>query len=187
MVKAELIELPYGGNQIVMVASAIIGDIAAMEFLISHDAHVNGTTTSFGMPLHAAAYAGQIPAMKFLLDKGAGPNAADLNQRATPRNYAAIAGNEAAAALLLSVGAEPDATDGPLNTPLTCAAVFGHDGMTGLLLAQASVKMENAKSGDGRSALAHAVRRIHVGVVGELLKRPDIDVNEMDAGFGCTP
>ncbi len=70
-------------------------------------------------PLHYAARAGNIPAVKFLLEKGAVVNAKNNpDESITPLLCACLGNHTEIAKILLSQGANPNLRDGKGNTPL---------------------------------------------------------------------
>ena len=71
--------------------------------------------------------------MKLLLEKGAEPDAKDVDGR-TPLSWAAGGGHEAVVKLLLEKSAEPEAKDNRGQTPLLWAAEKGHEAVVKLLL-----------------------------------------------------
>ena len=77
-------------------------------------------------PLHYAALANDIDAVRKLLTEGTNPNAAD-GRGFTPLHFAAQEGALAAAGILLAAGAQVDAASSYGNTPLA-TAVFSSRG-----------------------------------------------------------
>jgi ankyrin repeat protein len=90
---------------------------------------------------------------------------------------AVLGGHESAAALLIRAGAEPPS--GFQVSPLYLAAAQGHDKLTAVLVTQYSLNSDAMPPPDA-SALMHAAEKNNAGVVRELLRCPNIDVNAED-------
>ncbi len=154
-----------------LVCAARCGCLEAMESLVKAGADVNWSTAA-GTALDAAAGAGKFDAVTWLLERSAGPRAAD-GQGRTPLHLAAEAGFDKIAVRLVERGADVDAKDKSGRTPLHLAVeavAKGHtaDTVRALLGANASV---NASDASGTNALHLACRSGLVAVVKLLVER----------------
>jgi ankyrin repeat protein len=125
----------------------------AITFLLA-----NGVTTHLrdnaGLtPLHHAASAGNLPALKTLLAAKADTRAADKSG-GTPLHWAAARGRTEAAAALLAAKAAPNATDAEGQTPLHMAVAAGHTETAKLLLDKGADP--NVVNRRGQNALSYA-------------------------------
>ena len=119
--------------------------------------------------LHDAARAGDIAAVRRLLERGANVNARDEYRR-TPLHHAAFSGNTEVAALLIQKGANVNARDEYQETPLHHAAYWGKTEVAALLIqkgAKVNARDENqetplhwaARGPDRCGRIAHSERR----------------------------
>ena len=81
-----------------------------------------------------AAFHGDAPMLRYLLEAGAGVNARDRRGRGA-LTWAAIAGRDGAARALLEAGADPAAADGEGRAAAAHAAAAGHAALAELLAA----------------------------------------------------
>ena len=163
-------------------------------------------TTAFADPIHVAAAAGDLAAIRAELDKGVDVNAKD-NEGRTPLHYAAKYATKQVVELLIPNGADVNAKDEdgwtPLHfaatkeivellinegadvnaknkwggTPLHWAARGGHKEIVELLIAKGA--NVNAKNDEDGTPLHLAADRGHTEVV-ELLITKGADVNAKD-------
>lgn len=117
--------------------------------------------------LHAAAAAGDVAAIRKLVQAGANLDARDGNGR-TPLHVAAFRGGVEAARLLIAAGAKPGLLDDQRYDAMTIASVRDDVPMVqALLAAGASAKLVTSRY-DG-TALIAAAHLGHDGVVRELI------------------
>lgn len=158
--------------------AAAEGRIAVLQELLvdSVEADIDALTGSFGTALGAACDAGQIAAVRWLLEHGAQPNPN------TPRSYmypspltvACAKGDGTLVSLLLRRGAYPNGigsmapqTEGYLGTPLLAACFFGHSRVVEMLLKYGADP--NTGVGRGVTPLGNACARGHIDIVDTLL------------------
>jgi Ankyrin repeats (3 copies)/Ankyrin repeats (many copies) len=87
--------------------------------------------------------------------------------------------------MLLEDGYDSDCKDSHDRTPLSYAAVDGHEAVVKLLLARADVEI-NSKSEYGRTPLSYAAENGHETVIKLLLARADVEINSKNK-YGRTP
>ena len=126
------------GEMLSLHEAAAQGDVARIRELLETDPKRVATCDGEGWtPLHRAAHAGQVEAMRALLDGGA-----DVEDRACgaprvqPLHAAVASGNEAAVAVLLAAGADPATPRDGGVTPLQDAEAAGHAGIARMLAAR---------------------------------------------------
>lgn len=101
--------------------------------------------TSFALPLHWSAEAGQADCGRALLEIGFSPARQDSMGR-TPLAAAAHGGHPLCVAVLVDAGAEIDAADEDGDTPLMLAASTGHAECVALLMERgANADLRNAR------------------------------------------
>ena len=133
--------------------------------------------------LVGAAGAGDIAAIKRLIDGGASPNAKDQKGRSALL-AAAAGGHDASAAALLRRGANVNAADSRGKTLLMGAADAGNEAVTKLLLRHGATV--DTLDGRGQTALTWAAWRGHGGVVDALLAvgaKPDLRGSDGDTAL----
>jgi ankyrin repeat protein len=141
---------------------------------------INGAPSSEA-PLIAAARAGRVRVVKFLLDNGANINV--VSQGKTALHNAVQFGNRAMVELLLQRGADVKAKDGTGGTPLHEAAQNGFLSIVEVLLQhKADLNARNSKANYELSPLHLAVKNGHAALVGFLLANGD-DVNRKASGW----
>lgn len=104
--------------------SVLEGNLAALRALVEKDPsllHCQGKNNN--TPLHYAVNAGQVNVVRWLLAKGANPNAINTQQQ-TPLHIAAYKGNIEILQALLTMGAVPKARDIAGNTAVVYSAQF---------------------------------------------------------------
>ena len=89
-------------------------------------------TTAFADPIHVAAAAGDLAAIRAELDKGVDVNAKDNGGR-TPLHYAAKYATKQVVELLIPNGADVNAKDEDGKTPLDATSVFNKTETANLL------------------------------------------------------
>lgn len=95
------------------------GNEAVGLFLIDNVNELNGVS-KYGTPLMAAVFKGQVALTKALLEKGANPNIADVNNT-TPLHYAVLIKNNSIIKLLLEAKADKTLKDNRGKTALDYA------------------------------------------------------------------
>lgn len=121
--------------------AALLGDTEALDGFITADSsvlHAGTAPDSFygegATLLHMAAMGGHVPAIEWLLDRGAQINRSGGWFDVTPLHWAAEHGRAAAAGVLLKNGADPTARDSMHDaTPAEWAEFFGHPEIVALL------------------------------------------------------
>jgi hypothetical protein len=116
-----------------LVVAARSGHERVVEFMLDHNADINGVTSLGTSPLHAAAEGDHQGIVLTLLNRGANINSVDLGGN-TPLNGAVNEGCESAARLLLEHGADCRIADINDLAPLHTAAIRGSAPMVQLLL-----------------------------------------------------
>lgn len=135
---------PYGAldPKVAVPAAACEGDVALLARLLGPDA--GAVSLSGRHAVVQAARCARVDAVRFLLDRGADPNAAQEDgetpllavlQDTSSTGREAVARTELAA-LLLARGAAVDARDAEGETPLLRAVRYGNAGAVRLLLAR---------------------------------------------------
>jgi ankyrin repeat protein len=130
-------------------------------------------STAMADPIHDAAGAGKVEALRRLLAEGADVNGKS-DTGATPLHAAAAWGHRDIAELLLSKGADVDAKDWNGMTPLHFAANGDHKNLSVLLLEKGAAV--NAKALNGWTPLHVAAVWGHTSVAMVLIAR-GADVN----------
>jgi ankyrin repeat protein len=122
----------------------------------------------FAQDLFTAIQSKDVPAVKFLLNKGTDANAKDA-QGATPLITAAAMGQERIVLLLLQRNVDVDAQDKAGNTALILAsALTGQEDMMNLLVHH--YPKLDAKNNEGTTALIAAVKARNAATAAYLLK-----------------
>ena len=101
-----VVDIVQGSNTPILFA-ARQGDLEAARHLVAAGADVNDTAASGTSALVVAAHSGHTRLAAFLLEQGAGPNAAEAGYSAL--HAATLRGDETLAAALLARGADPNA------------------------------------------------------------------------------
>ncbi|MGE3519423.1 MAG: ankyrin repeat domain-containing protein [Vicinamibacterales bacterium] len=132
----DIVEVKQGGYT-ALLFSAQQGDVASARHLIAAGANVNDTAPDGMSALLVAAYSDHLDVGKFLLDKGADPNAAEVGF--APLHAAVLKANLGFVETLLAHGADPNQ---PITKPngarrQSADFAFGHTlvGATPLYLA----------------------------------------------------
>ncbi|KAI9783411.1 MAG: hypothetical protein M1839_003946 [Geoglossum umbratile] len=87
---------------------------------------------------------------------------------------------------VLKNGYNPDLRDSYSRTPLSWAALGGHEAMVKLLLAKDEVDINSKDSEFGWTALSWAAGKGHEAVVKLLLAKHGVDINSKDSKYGQT-
>ncbi|MGZ5494988.1 MAG: ankyrin repeat domain-containing protein [Thermoanaerobaculia bacterium] len=152
-----------------LFALAALGDATELRRRLTADASLVHARNHFGWTaLHMAAFAGNVPNARLLLDHGA-----DVNERAktkfrnTPLLVAMLTGQYDVAKLLLDRGADVLDRQSKGFTAMHEAALLGRNDLIQLLLDRGAEI--NSRTDDGRSPLSEAIRGKHAEAV-ELLK-----------------
>ena len=132
------------------------------------------------IPIHDAAYEGNIEAVKHHLAAGTDVNAKSKKAKLTPLFGAAFSGHKEIAELLIAKGADVNATTADGLTALFTAIIEGHKEIAELLIAKGADV--NAKADDGFTPLHIAETK----EIAELLIAKGADVNAKDVK-GRTP
>lgn len=148
---------------------AALGDATGLRRRLTADASLVRARNQFGWtPLHMAAFAGNVPNARLLLDHGAAVNErAKTKFRNTPLLVAMLTGQYDVARLLLDRGADVLDRQSKGFTAMHEAALLGRNDIIQLLLDRGAEL--NSRTDDGRSPLSEAIRGKHAETV-ELLK-----------------
>jgi len=152
--------------------AAATGDLERMRLLISRDpALANAPHPALGLsPLHVAAFAGNGDAVRFLLANGARIELQSRNSfHNTPLILSVLSDQLDAASALLTNGANVEATEEEGVRPIHLAAELGDPHLLALLLDHGATL--DAKTNDGKTALAIATARKHVEAAALLRER----------------
>ena len=131
-----------------LMAAARSGNATALACLVRHGANVNGTSARF-RPLKIVAGVGQVEAVRFLLEHGASPEAADSDGQ-TPIFFSALHDRLEVTRVLVEVGGADvnRHTNRERDTPLMYATGGGSGAMVEYLLAKgASTDAKNRNGG----------------------------------------
>ena len=109
----------------VILAAAIRGNLAIMQYLLQHGADKDKTDHEGRTPLIAAAVDGHLAVVQYLLEQGVDKDKA-LNNGATPLFGAAHTGHLPVVQRLLEHGADKDKANNIGASPLFMAAQNGH-------------------------------------------------------------
>jgi ankyrin repeat protein len=150
------------------------GDAAALAKSLANGTDANARAADGTTPLHWAARADAVDAVRALLEGGADATAAD-RYGVTPLQLAAVNGNAAMIALLVAAGADAVSAGPDGETPLMAAARTGVPAALETLLA-AGAEVDARDREFGQTALMIAVRERQPAAVALLLER-GADVN----------
>jgi ankyrin repeat protein len=132
--------------------AAVVGDVAVVRRKLSEGAEVEDRTDDGYTPLHLAAYFGRLEVARFLLERGADPNAVARNEsRVTPLHSAVARRHRDVAGVLLAFGASANVVQHGGWTPLHSAAHNGDEAMVDLLLLRGADPTRPAD--DGRTPI----------------------------------
>lgn len=157
-----------------------VGDLEGMKALVAAGAGVNTTNKAQLTPLAAAALAGQLKSVEYLLAQGALP---DAPSRHTPLNLAVGWHHPAIAAALLEAGAMPDRQDAEGLYPLANASSVGDVVLVRLLLAKGA---RPTGVGTNYHPMHEAASSDNPAVLKELLDH-GADINARMLADGPTP
>lgn len=124
-----------GGHRGSSLQAAVAGeDDALVDLILSKGARVNSAASGkFGFPLHAAAFTGNIPIAKKLLDVGSDIHALG-GKYGSALTAAAFCGHQEMAQLLLDRGVDVHAIGGKYGTALFAASFVGRVEMVRFLI-----------------------------------------------------
>ena len=144
----DLAHVRYSGRTL-LHASAAAGNLPVTEQLLGLGVDPNIQTDAGHTPLYCLGNECPTggPVVKFLIEAGANPNAADGVKRCTPLHMAARRNNVEAAEALLDLGADIEARDSAGDTPLRRAVNCSQSAVTKLLLARGANKHSLGSSG----------------------------------------
>lgn len=154
------------------------GHMDMARFLISMGADTNLATEEGVLPIHLAALWKDTEMVTYLLEKGADVNARQSNGL-TPLHMAAMAGNPDMAEFLLANGAKINAASQAGETPLYSASINNKPETVALLIAKGA---DTEAEYNGWTPLRVAANRGFKDVVSELIKSPDIRIDDDDQG-----
>ena len=168
----ENIEAKNDEGQTAFHSAAANGHDQVIKLLAKEQANIHATVTkSERTALHCASEAGHESTVEALLGLGLGVNAR-MNEGETALQRAVLKGNRAVMKVLLKHGAAVDIVGPNYVTALHYAAEFDRVEMVQDLLGTSpSVKLIEARSGTGETALLVAARRRSLEVVQELISR----------------
>lgn len=175
--------------------AAYSGKLATVKKLVMRNPRLaRANVPNVGTPLQWATMGNSPSVVKFLLSKGANPNATD-GVGYTPLEWAGYnADGVTVANILLSAGAKVNVQDKGGNTPLHHAAFFGRPNLVKLLLERgANLRESNSSGNTPLHSVASEENRGHKfptaeqkAAVIELLIARGADVNAKNAN-GATP
>ncbi len=153
------------------------------KLLSKDDTRLEKRDTYQRTPLHSAARYGALSAARFLLGRGADPNAKDENGD-TPLHLASTFRHPDIIDLLIQHKADANTPNARGQTPLILASLYGNARSLASLVASGKVDI-NARDADGNSPLhIAALYRNHENLAALLKANPEIDA--VSAG-GDTP
>ncbi|OBS24206.1 hypothetical protein FPOA_04753 [Fusarium poae] len=156
----------YGRTALHWAAS--LGDLPAVQSLISHGSDVDAKTTQGSCPLHLAADNGNVEVIQALLDAGASLQGVD-GQGWTSLHVACRRGHEGAVQLLIERGANMVSKCNQGHAPLHTASFSGQHKVVKQLLAH-GVDINATSTEMGRSVLDYAVGANSVATAQTLLE-----------------
>jgi ankyrin repeat protein len=157
---------------------AQFGSLEAVRDLIAAGVPLNGQDSMRGTPLTRAAFRGDVPMLRLLLQGGAGKE--DAQGVGAAFAMAARSGKSDAMKLLLDVGATAPFGDSQGRTMLMTAAASGVPSIVGeVLRGHPNV---NSRDKDGRTALMEAVGQWHYGHEPSEIKRAEVARLLLQAG-----
>jgi uncharacterized protein len=171
-----------GGTSLLMAAAP---DVDKMALLLARGADPKfRAPTGYDAMTVAASYAGSAPALRLLLDAGAGLEPPDgVKAARSPLLFASMSGDLATVSLLLARGASANLAGASGDMPLSEAITFGHADIVGALIAAgAGVHLVERT---GVNLLHWATITNRAGVIPELA-RAGVDINATDER-GYTP
>lgn len=162
------------GADLDLFEAAALGALDCISTLLDSDpAQVNGYSRDGFSALGLAAFFGHLEALRFLLSRGADPNAASKNPMQVTPLHSAVAHRQedvslAMARALLEHGADPNRKQQAGYTPLHQAAAHGQDAMAELLLSYGAEP--SVRSAEEKTPLQMAEGADHAGTAA-LLRR----------------
>jgi ankyrin repeat protein len=129
-----------GGKRAPVVTSTdLLAALSLGDMNLAQQVWDSGSPDHFRGVLHLMSKRGDVPAVEWLLEKGADPNThwAHWDADVTPLHLAALAGHEGVARLLLANGADSEVRDSKHDSTATeWAEFFGHSDLVRLLKSQ---------------------------------------------------
>jgi len=122
-------------------------DLECVKLLVERGANVNQRAVGGYNPLFIAAMENKTEIMVYLMNKGADPKTAILDDGGSPLFEVAGRNNKVALLRMLEEGADPNAKDNFGDTPLTYAILKGTQEMVSLLLSHGAKINEGNKKG----------------------------------------
>jgi len=157
----------YDGSS--LQAAVALEDDAMVDLILSKGARVNSAASGkFGFPLQAAAFTGNIPIAKKMLDVGSEINA-EGGKYGSALTAAAFCGHQDMAQLLLDRGADVNAIGGKYGTALFAAAFAGRLEMARFLLENGADATMSTYAGNPAGAAMKGWKGPHESVI-ELLE-----------------
>jgi ankyrin repeat protein len=168
-----------------LLCAATNGHAGVVQLLLAKGANVDWKCKDGQTPLSRAALNGHEAVVKVLLDAGEiHLDSKDMCGQ-TSLMQAASNGFDNIARLLLAKGANPGSRNNYGETPLKCAASYGHEAAVKLLL-YTSKGEADLKDIYGFTPLMSAASQGHKAVVKLLLGHGKVDVNSADYKLGGT-
>ena len=144
------------GNDDLLFAEIVRGNVYAVRSLISEGANVNARDENGLSPLHIAAEEGRTAIAQALISSGSNVNAKD-SKNWTPLHYAGWGGHAEPVEALVSAGAEVNATDGESVTPLHLAAITYNANLEAVYALVSAGAEVNARDIEGKISLHNVV------------------------------
>ncbi len=170
---AELLAERAGVSGLTLFEAAAVGEATTVRLCLESGFEIEDRSDDGYTALHLAAYFGRLEVARYLLGRGADPNAVAQNKsRVTPLHSAVAGRHRDLSALLLAHGASPNAVQQGGFTPLHAAAQNGDDETVALLLLRGADPSRPAD--DGHDAAEMAAQAGH-GALAEVLRESGQD------------
>jgi hypothetical protein len=148
--------------------AAFAGRLDLIEQLLANGKSINQQAGNGWSPLLVAVAQGHPKIVKYMLERGANPDIANL-QRITPLMYAARYGNREIAKMLLDFGAKLDLQDSFGETALAVAVRVGQEPLVRLFISKGA-KIDTRSTLENESPLESA-HRLGFGKIARLLRK----------------